>query len=280
MADLEEQGTALSGYEEKGPYHCEDCVHRMDPKSDLCIHPVVLADPALQSRLVQIDDKKGIRIDLEKGCCGYVNQSNHPAFLIMRHGETALNKENSFRSWINVPLDENGVMQAEAASEFLKDFPLKRIICSPLDRTVYTAKLVAEPHGLDVEPDASFLPWNLGELSGKPRKEYAKVLRKYIDDPDKQIPGGESLNDFKNRMFETFDRLRGSFDSDELFLIVAHTSNITSLQQWIDGDYEAQEEEDESVAPGGVLAVFADADNDEFEAEVIFGHPKKAEYGS
>jgi len=74
MADYSEQGTAIAGYEEKGPYHCEDCVHRLAKDSDLCIHPVVVADPQMKSRLTQAGGKLAARINLEHGCCSYVKQ--------------------------------------------------------------------------------------------------------------------------------------------------------------------------------------------------------------
>lgn len=74
MADYSEQGTAIAGYEEKGPYHCEDCVHRMAKDSDLCVHPAVLADPQMKKRLVNQNNKMGVRINLEHGCCKYVKQ--------------------------------------------------------------------------------------------------------------------------------------------------------------------------------------------------------------
>ncbi len=68
-SDYKEQGTMIAGYEEKGPYHCEDCVHRI---GDLCKHPAVAADPELKKKLVRHNDQMLVRIDLEKGCCKFV----------------------------------------------------------------------------------------------------------------------------------------------------------------------------------------------------------------
>ena len=74
MNSLAEQGTPQSGYEAKGPYHCEDCIHKLN-KSDLCMHPKVVSDPQLASKVVERDGKKFVRIDEQRGCCSYVNQS-------------------------------------------------------------------------------------------------------------------------------------------------------------------------------------------------------------
>ena len=61
----EEDGTLASGYAEDGPYHCGDCVHF---REDVCTHPVVVNDPALEAR------KRGdtIPVDAERGCCRFV----------------------------------------------------------------------------------------------------------------------------------------------------------------------------------------------------------------
>lgn len=67
-------GTQESGYEEHGPYHCEDCIHKTAKDEPFCIHPKVIGDPQLQDRLVMINNRPAVKINLEHGCCEYVNQ--------------------------------------------------------------------------------------------------------------------------------------------------------------------------------------------------------------
>lgn len=62
------QGTKLAGYEEHGPYHCEDCLHQ---DGGLCSHPAIMADPELEDRR---NEDGFVQINLERGCCEYVNQ--------------------------------------------------------------------------------------------------------------------------------------------------------------------------------------------------------------
>lgn len=79
VGDKKEQGTPVSGYEEKGPYHCEDCIHRIGGSgSDLpfCIHPVVLSDPKLKKFKTKYENQDAIHIDMDHGCCAYVNQKD------------------------------------------------------------------------------------------------------------------------------------------------------------------------------------------------------------
>ncbi len=70
----DETGTPGSHYEECGPYHCSDCIHKTAKDEPFCVHPAVVGDMQLQNRLVQIDSRPAIKINLEHGCCAYVNQ--------------------------------------------------------------------------------------------------------------------------------------------------------------------------------------------------------------
>jgi hypothetical protein len=76
-ASLREQGTKDSGYEEKGPYYCGACIHKVHPNVPICVHPEVVHDPALREKQCWVDDpmsrNRGMFIDLEKGCCKYVS---------------------------------------------------------------------------------------------------------------------------------------------------------------------------------------------------------------
>lgn len=80
----DETGTLASGYAESGPYHCSDCVHKTAKDEPFCIHPKVLADPKMQERLVLIDNRPTVKIDMEHGCCkfvryvpGFVEEAEH-----------------------------------------------------------------------------------------------------------------------------------------------------------------------------------------------------------
>ena len=71
----DETGTPDSGYSEDGPFHCMDCIHRLAKDLPLCIHPKVIADTCLQDRLVRLDNRPAIKVNLERGCCKFVRPS-------------------------------------------------------------------------------------------------------------------------------------------------------------------------------------------------------------
>ena len=74
----DETGTPDSGYSEEGPYSCAQCIHKLAKDLPLCIHPKVVGDHDLQDKLVEINGRLAVKINLERGCCKYVRPpANH-----------------------------------------------------------------------------------------------------------------------------------------------------------------------------------------------------------
>ena len=71
---------------------------------------------------------------------------------LVRHGQTAWNKEEIFRGRTDVPLDETGLKQAELAGEYFKGMEIHGIYSSSLSRAWETAQKIAEFHDLKVQP--------------------------------------------------------------------------------------------------------------------------------
>ena len=67
---------------------------------------------------------------------------------LIRHGSTTLTMEDRFSGAIDVPLSDAGRYQAQRLGQRLADDRVRAVYCSPLQRTVETAAIVALPHGL------------------------------------------------------------------------------------------------------------------------------------
>ena len=83
--------------------------------------------------------------------------------VLLRHGESAWNRENRFTGWTDVPLSEKGVAEATAAGALLKQegFSFDMAFTSVLKRAIKTLWLVLE------EMDLMWIPirnsWKLNE---------------------------------------------------------------------------------------------------------------------
>ena len=69
---------------------------------------------------------------------------------LVRHGETVDNANQIMQGQTQGELNENGIRQAQELSGAWKDRPIDVVIASDLKRSIDTARIIAEPHGLEV----------------------------------------------------------------------------------------------------------------------------------
>jgi uncharacterized phosphatase len=67
---------------------------------------------------------------------------------LIRHGETDWNKQGRFQGREDIPLNENGILQAQTCSEALFGENFCAIISSPLSRAARTAQIIAQKLGI------------------------------------------------------------------------------------------------------------------------------------
>src|SRR3982750_4678790 len=71
---------------------------------------------------------------------------------LVRHGATQLTAEDRFSGDIGVDLSDDGRGQVRLLAKRLADVKISAIYASPLGRTIETAQILAQPHGLEVQP--------------------------------------------------------------------------------------------------------------------------------
>lgn len=123
---------------------------------------------------------------------------------LIRHGTTTFNSANShrIRAWIDVPLNGEGWLVADGTSDWMTEnnIPVDAIFSSDLKRSIQTAAVLADHYeGVSVARTPWLRPWNLGMLSGMSVETAAPIMQAFQSQPDKQVPEGESFNDFLNR---------------------------------------------------------------------------------
>jgi glucosyl-3-phosphoglycerate phosphatase len=111
------------------------------------------------------------------------------AFYFIRHGETEGNAKRIFQH-AEIPLNERGRQQAEAASAALANARLERVYASTMTRAWTTAEAIARPHRLTPIPEDGLRERWFGDLVGTPSHDHD-----WRDDP----PNGETLHTFVTR---------------------------------------------------------------------------------
>jgi len=133
--------------------------------------------------------------------------------VLVRHGETEYNRADLFRGRADLPLNDRGRRQAEAAGRYLAQLRFEAFYASPLKRAVETAALIAAPHGGTVTPLEEFIDVDYGLWSGKGveeiRRAWPREFRLWSYEPEKVVfPGGESLEGVRRRLERGLELLR------------------------------------------------------------------------
>ena len=63
---------------------------------------------------------------------------------IVRHGQTNANKERLMQGWADIPLNEIGIKQAQAAGKALKEIEFHHAMSSDLQRAFKSCQLILE----------------------------------------------------------------------------------------------------------------------------------------
>jgi 2,3-bisphosphoglycerate-dependent phosphoglycerate mutase len=143
---------------------------------------------------------------------------------LARHGETDWNAERRLQGATDTALNSTGRQQAAKLAERLKGVRLDAVYSSTLRRSRDTAELVRGE--VPLKSLAGLNERRIGKFEGKKldrnsdpatAQEYPKRSR----DPDDELDGGESLNQFYERVRATFGDIRSQHISGAI-LIVAH----------------------------------------------------------
>ncbi len=129
----------------------------------------------------------------------------------IRHGESVGNFENRFRGRHDFPLNENGIEQAYALREELKNESLEVIYSSPLQRALKTAQIIANKK-IPVNILEAFTNISLGTWEKKAKSEikekFPDLWNLWINNPEKlYFPGMESLSEVQSRSFKALRNL-------------------------------------------------------------------------
>lgn len=121
---------------------------------------------------------------------------------VMRHGETRENIDNTAHGWDDEGLIPEGRKEVEKTANTLahSNAPPTLIAHSDLKRAAESAEIVAKKTGAQTLAIPELRTWDIGDFAGKECGECEKELKQYVDNPDKPVPGGESFNQFKNRV--------------------------------------------------------------------------------
>ena len=145
------------------------------------------------------------------------NDKTKAIVCLIRHGQTNWNVEGRMQGREEVPLNENGIAQAKEAAKGMKTacdaigLHFNKIISSPLERAVDTAKIIKDAIGCDYfGTDERWLERDFGSLSGYTYDDYARAIHanaKGVEDIEPVEAMMERAKSFFSEMVKPGDRI-------------------------------------------------------------------------
>jgi len=169
------------------------------------------------------------------------------ALYLVRHGETDWNREKRFQSRTNVPMNENGIRQAEAIRDELRKRKVKFTLarCSPMGRAVQTAQIILEGTGIEAVSEPLFIELDFGAFDGRLeselREEYGARFDAWRESQYTQAPpgGGEDIISAAVRVQPALDKLFVPASQGDV-LVVAHQAVNMAMKVAISGKQDVK----------------------------------------
>jgi broad specificity phosphatase PhoE len=152
---------------------------------------------------------------------------------LVRHGETAHNRDGLGLGREDAALTALGLAQAEALSRRFAAIPLDRVLTSPLSRAAHIADRLATAASLEAARVEALTELDVGETEGltfaEMRTRYREFLGRWAGEHGwmERMPGGESMRDLAERLEPLVMELRAS-EGTEL-LLVSHNFTLRAL---------------------------------------------------
>ncbi|RGZ27135.1 alpha-ribazole phosphatase [Veillonella sp. AM51-8BH] len=153
---------------------------------------------------------------------------------IVRHGETDWNKMGKYQGITDVPLNENGLNQAKACGEALKDITFDRILSSDLSRALVTAETIRGNRTTPITVDKRLRELNFGDweamlFSDIEARWPGLIDEMYLRPHLVKVPNGESFKDLQDRAWAGLEEFLNKNDEEETLLIACHGGTIRTL---------------------------------------------------
>lgn len=153
-------------------------------------------------------------------------------FILVRHGESELNRDNVYFGHLDPPLTQTGANSIINLSQKLKNDSITydKILTSPLVRCRDTA-IILNYLGKNIQENHNLKEINFGKFEGLSSQEIQLKYKKEFFDWQTQgihfkFPSGESIDELAKRSIDFIENIK---DSPQTFLVITHFGVINSI---------------------------------------------------
>lgn len=155
--------------------------------------------------------------------------------ILIRHGETAWNRERRMQGQTDTPLSDIGRAQALAVGQRLARHAFAALYSSDLSRAYDTALPIARASGHEIQREPALRERTFGIFEGLTYDEmavrYPEAHARFAQrDPDYAVPGGESPRQFYQRSLTCLNQIARAHDG-ECVVVVTHGLILDTLHR-------------------------------------------------
>jgi broad specificity phosphatase PhoE len=147
---------------------------------------------------------------------------------LARHGETDWNAERRVQGHTDRPLNETGLAQARALAAALASEPLDAVYASDLVRAYETARIVAEPRGLEVTVVPELREKHFGTWEGLTDQE---ILERFPDARGRSWGDAETSEELAERVRAAVLEIASEHEDGHV-LVVSHGGPLRAVLRW------------------------------------------------
>ena len=156
--------------------------------------------------------------------------------ILIRHGETAWNRERRMQGQTDTPLSDIGRAQAQAVGERLARYPFAALYSSDLSRAWDTAAAIARASGHEIRREPALRERTFGVFEGLTYDEmaqrhpelHARFAARDAGYADYAVPGGESPRQFFTRSLACLENIAAAH-AGESVVVVTHGLVLDTL---------------------------------------------------
>lgn len=154
--------------------------------------------------------------------------------LIIRHGQSVANLEETFAGHTDTPLSDLGKRQAEVTAEFIvSNYKVDKIYSSDLQRAFNTAGAVAKRLGMDIIADQNLREIFAGQWEEIPFADmpikYPKECYIWLNDiGNAACPGGESVLQLQQRAGAAIEKIAKE-NEGKTVVVATHATVVRAL---------------------------------------------------
>jgi broad specificity phosphatase PhoE len=139
--------------------------------------------------------------------------NHHTRLFLIRHGDTVdEDAKKVYKGSIDIPLSNKGIARMERVASFLSGYTIDVLYSSTLSRAIESARIIGNPHKLDVNKESGFNELGFGKWEGlsfnEINEEYPELFPLWSKNPVSYTPpDGEHLLDARERMMSALYRI-------------------------------------------------------------------------